>query len=176
MLDYRRIRKNYFFAVVFILGCQTSPRSAVQNSSEPKPSTVPVEAASAQEAAVTTAPVMTNKNLAQFVRTPSLIYFDPNGSLNDITETLELLSYDGATFGWTIPLRPEHSGFLMRENLLQLCIDGKKKFSTSTKTVKSKAFEVSNYRDFGPKDCRGVYVYEVLFFEEVILRFQISIM
>lgn len=160
MLDYCRISILGFLVTLPLVSCQTRPKS------DP-PKNVPLQNDLHGDA---------RKNMLIYVRTPSVIYFDPNDRLVDVTDTLEILSFDGATFGWTIPLKQVHPEFLMRENLLQFCMDGQKRFLTSSKLVRTDAMVVQNYRDFGSSDCRGTYLYEVLFNDEVVMTFHLSVM
>ena len=160
MLDYCRIGISWFLIALLFVSCQTRPKSDMKSETESHANVFGVP----------------KTNMFVYVRTPSVIYFDPNGQLVDVTDTLEILSFDGATFGWTIPLTQSHPEFMMRENLLQICQNGQKKLLTSSKLVRSGSMVVQNYRDYGAGDCRGMYMYEILFADEVVMTFHLSIM
>ncbi len=160
MLDYCKMSLLSILVLVAAVSCQTRPKSDTQQA-------LPKTDGQA---------VLRKSDLLVYVRTPSVIYFDPNDRLVDVTETLEILSFDGATFGWTIPLKSSHPEFLMRENILQFCIDGKKRYLTSSVLVRAESLVVQNYRDYGSSDCRGTYLYEILFNDEVVMTFHLNVM
>lgn len=161
MLDYRRIQLCVFLLILSMTACQSRPKS----TSDTMPA-IPVEV-----------PLDPTQSMMRFMRTPSVIYFDPNENLMDITQSLEILSYEGAVFGWTVPLKEKHPQFEVTENLLQVCQDGRRKFSAYKKLIQAETMMVQNYREYDEnEDCRGIYMYQILFGKEPVLSFKISIL
>lgn len=163
MLDY--CRTAVFVGVFFccLTACQTRPKSGANNTH------VKTDVSEKGQE------LRQNKFLP-YLRTPSVIYFDPNSQLVDVSETLEILSYEGAVFGWTVPIHAGHPEFVATENILQICQDGRKTVLTNQKKIAAASLTVQMYREFDEEDCRGIYIYEIIFDKEPILNFKLSIM
>lgn len=109
------------------------------------------------------------------MRSPTLVVFDKEGRMQDITETLSMKGESGVVFGWVLPLRPRDEVWNFQEELEMICDNGKTEKQSQWIEVKPQSTQAISLRDFTPDFCQGIYNFSVIIQEQQVLQFRLRV-